>query len=74
MHVKAGDDIAIVGQGVDGSMANDLFIVAALVSTPVDFVNREGVLMPLEAAREMFVMPDEAHEIVVYIQRSPPGA
>ena len=47
-------------------MANDLFTVAALVSTPVDFVNREGVLMPLEAARQMFVMPDEAHEIVVY--------
>ncbi len=66
MHVKAGDTIAIVGQGADGSMANDLFIVGALISTPVDFVNREGVLMPLEAARQMFVMPDEAHEIVVY--------
>ncbi len=66
MHVAPGDVIAIVGQGADGSLANDLFTVAALVSTPVDFVNREAVLMPLDTARQLFVMEDEAHEIVVY--------
>jgi ABC-type lipoprotein release transport system permease subunit len=47
-------------------MANDLFTVAALVSTPVEFVNREGILMPLDTARQVFAMADEAHEIVVY--------
>lgn len=66
MDVSAGDQIALVGQGADGSLANDLFTVADVVSTSVDFVNRQGILMPLEVARELFVMPDEAHEIVVY--------
>jgi ABC-type lipoprotein release transport system permease subunit len=66
MHVKPGDVIAIVGQGADGSMANDLFTVAGLVSTSVDFANREAILMPIDLARELFVMQDEAHEIVVY--------
>jgi ABC-type lipoprotein release transport system permease subunit len=66
MHVKPGDVIAIVGQGADGSMANDLFTVSAVVSTSVDFVNREGVLMPIDAARQLFAMADEAHEFVVY--------
>jgi ABC-type lipoprotein release transport system permease subunit len=66
MHVQAGDVIAIVGQAADGSVANDLFTVAAAVSTAVDFVNREGILMSLDTARDLFAMTDEAHEIVVY--------
>lgn len=66
MHVHAGDVIAIVGQGADGSMANDLFTVAAVVSTAIDFVNRESILMPIETARQLFAMPDEAHEFVAY--------
>jgi len=66
MRVTPGDVIAIVGQGADGSVANDLFTVAAVVSTAVDFVNREGVLIPIEAARDLVAMRDEAHEIVVF--------
>jgi ABC-type lipoprotein release transport system permease subunit len=65
MGVRVGDEVAIVGQGADGSMANDLFTVAGLVNTPVDLVNRQGVLVGLVEAQELFAMPDEAHEIVV---------
>jgi len=66
MGAKAGDVVALVGQGADGSLANDLVTVAALVETPVDQVNRLGVLMDLGEAQELFAMPDEAHEIVVH--------
>ncbi len=66
MGVRAGDVLALVGQGADGSLANDLFTVAGLVSTSVDFVNRQAVLMELPVAQELFAMPDEAHEIVVH--------
>jgi ABC-type lipoprotein release transport system permease subunit len=66
MGVRQGAQIALVGQAVDGSLANDLFTVAALVDTPVDMVNRQAVLMSLDAAQELFAMPDEAHEIVIY--------
>ena len=65
MGVKAGDAVALVGQGADGSLANDLYTVEALVSTSVDFVNRQGVLLELGEAQALFSMPDEAHEIVV---------
>jgi ABC-type lipoprotein release transport system permease subunit len=40
--------------------------VAALVETPVDQVNRLGVLMDLGEAQDLFAMPDEAHEVVVH--------
>jgi ABC-type lipoprotein release transport system permease subunit len=45
MGVRPGDVVALVGQGADGSLANDLFTVAGLVSTSVDIVNRQAVLM-----------------------------
>jgi putative ABC transport system permease protein len=65
MGVHAGDEIAIVGQAADGSIANDLYRVGALLTSPVDQVQRHGVLMSLAAAQQLFAMPDEAHEITV---------
>jgi ABC-type lipoprotein release transport system permease subunit len=58
--------VALIGQGADGSLANDLFTVSGLVDTSVDLVNRQGVLVGLAEAQELFAMPDEAHEIVVH--------
>jgi ABC-type lipoprotein release transport system permease subunit len=66
MGVREGDAVALVGQGVDGSLANDLFTVTGLADTPVDLVNRQGVLMELGEAQALFAMPGEAHEIVVH--------
>lgn len=66
MQIDAGAEIAIVGQGVDGSLANDLYTVAAVIDTPVDFVNRHAVVMALDEAQALFAMPDEAHELVIH--------
>ncbi|WP_242344176.1 ABC transporter permease [Anaeromyxobacter terrae] len=65
MGLRVGDSLAVVGQGADGSLANDLYRVAGLVDTSVDFVNRQGVLMALGEAQTLFAMGDEAHELVV---------
>lgn len=62
---QVGDEIAVVGQAADGSMANDLFIVQDVISSPADLVNQSGVVMSLANAQELFVMPDQAHEIVI---------
>jgi ABC-type lipoprotein release transport system permease subunit len=69
MSVRVGDQIAVVGQGVDGSLANDLFTVKAVVTTSVDLVNRQGILIELSDAQALFAMPDEAHEIVIHARR-----
>ena len=69
MGVHTGDTIAVVGQGVDGSLANELFTVTTLVTTPVDLVNRQGILIELGEAQALFAMPGEAHEIVVHSRR-----
>lgn len=69
MGLRAGDPIAIVGQGIDGSLASDLFTVAAVVTTPVDLINRQGVVIELSTAQALFAMEDEAHEIVIHARR-----
>ena len=69
MNVRVGDDVAVVGQGVDGSLANDLFTVKGVVTTSVDLVNRQGILIELADAQTLFAMPDEAHEIVIHARR-----
>ena len=66
MGVGAGAQVALVGQGADGSLANDLYTVAGLIDTPLDLVNRQGVVMDLPEAQSLFAMPDEVHEIVVH--------
>ncbi len=65
MGVHPGEQLAIVGQAADGSIANDLYRVGGLLSSAVDEVQRHGVVMSLAAAQELFAMPDQAHEIVV---------
>jgi len=74
MDLARGDTLAIVGQGADGSLANDLYFVAGVVATPVDAVNRQGVLMELGEAQSLFAMPDEAHEIVIRARRTEDAA
>jgi ABC-type lipoprotein release transport system permease subunit len=72
MGVKEGDEVALVGQGADGSLANELVRVDGLVQTPVDFVNRQGIILEIGEAQSLFAMPDEAHEVVVHA-RDPGG-
>ncbi|MDP1824078.1 MAG: FtsX-like permease family protein [Archangium sp.] len=66
LGAKAGDELALVGQASDGSVASGLFTVVAVVDTTVDLVNRVGLLMSLDDARELLVLPDAAHELVVF--------
>lgn len=63
--IEVGDEIAVLGTAADGSMANDLVTVVGVLSTPMDLVNRMGIVMPIATAQEIFAMPDQAHEINV---------
>lgn len=66
LAVKEGDELAVIGQTADGFIANDLYTVAGVLSTPVEVVNTMGVVMSLEDAQELFEMPNEAHQITVH--------
>ena len=65
MGATQGHEIALVGQGGDGSIANDLYTVQGIIKCPVDLVNQSGVVMGLADAQILFAMPGQAHEVVV---------
>jgi ABC-type lipoprotein release transport system permease subunit len=67
-NIEPGAEIALVGQDIDGSIANDLYTVSAVIPSQVDVVNNLGIVMSLDDAQELLRMPDQAHEIVIYVE------
>jgi putative ABC transport system permease protein len=65
LKTKPGDKLAVIGSGADGSIANDLYTVAAVAPSYVDLVNSQGIVMALADAQDLFVLPDAAHELLI---------
>lgn len=65
MQVEPGQEIAVIGQSVDGFMANALYRIQDVIRCPADSVNLSGIVMGLADAQTFLAMPDSAHEIVV---------
>ena len=64
-QLSLGDEIAIIGQTSDGSMATELVIVGGIMRSNIDLVNRLGIVIGLERAQEVFAMEDRVHEFTV---------
>ncbi len=65
LGVGAGDDLVVVTQGADGSLANDLYQVRGVLKTVADGTDRTAVFMNAAAFRQLFVLPRGAHQIMV---------
>ncbi len=63
LKLGVGDELVLISQGADGSMANDLFRISAIIGVPEDMEAR-WVVMPLQAAQTFFVLPGEAHRLI----------
>jgi len=60
LSVSVGDEIILISQGSDGSLANDLYSISGLIGS-TDGMDARNVYMPLAAAQDFFVMADKAH-------------
>ena len=60
-----GDEVVIVGQAADGSMANDLYRVRGILKSVGEEIDRAGFFMPIRSFRRLMAVPQGAHEIVV---------
>jgi ABC-type lipoprotein release transport system permease subunit len=65
LGVKPGDEVVIIGQASDGSMANDLYIVRGILKSVGEVLDRSGFFMLANSFRELMVIPEGAHEIAV---------
>ncbi|MFP4432419.1 MAG: ABC transporter permease [Spirochaetaceae bacterium] len=63
-----GDEVVIVSQAADGSIANDLYRIVGLVDTGDPGLDRSALYLPLTVAQELFVLPGSVHEIAITVE------
>ncbi len=62
---KIGDELVIVSQGADGSIANDLYTVTGLISSGNKLTDQSALYLHLDDAQELLVLQGRVHEIAV---------
>ena len=65
LDARVGDEVIVLSQATDGSMANDLYRVRGILKSIGGGVDRAGFFMLDMAFRELMVLPEGAHEIAV---------
>jgi len=65
LGVSPGAELVVLTQGADGAMAYDLYTVRGVLLGIGDATDRSGVFMTAGAFRELLVVPDGVHQIIV---------
>jgi len=65
LNADVGDTTVILSQAADGSIANDLYKVVGITDRGDQMENRTAYYLNLQDAQELFVLPDQVHEIIV---------
>jgi putative ABC transport system permease protein len=65
LGVEPGDELVLLGQATDGSIANDLYSVRGVLRSITDDADRAGIFMTENAFRSFFVLPAGAHQLMV---------
>jgi putative ABC transport system permease protein len=66
LDLGLGDELILISQGADGSIANDIFIISAIVGNKTSY-DRLGVYLPLPAAQMFLSLGENVHEYVMLV-------
>lgn len=67
LQAGLGDELLLLSQGADGSIANDVYTVRGVLSTVGDGVDRTAVFMNAGAFRGLMSLPEGVHQITVRV-------
>lgn len=67
LKVEIGDELVLISQGADGSIANDIFIISAIIGNRTSF-DRMAVYLPLGAAQLFLSMGSDVHEYAMLVK------
>jgi ABC-type lipoprotein release transport system permease subunit len=70
LGLSVGSELVVLSQAADGSVANALFTVRGVLASVGAGVDRSGVLLTEPAFRDLMVLPDGVHKLVL---RAAPG-
>jgi ABC-type lipoprotein release transport system permease subunit len=65
LGLKLGDEVVVVAQASDGSMANELFQVRGILKSVAEGVDRSGFFITAATFRRLMIIPHGAQQIVV---------
>ena len=65
LRVTIGDELTLLGQGRDGSIAATVLQVKGIFSSGIDEFDRSAIQIPLSTFQDIFTMDEAVHEIVV---------
>jgi putative ABC transport system permease protein len=65
LGVTPGDELVLLGQATDGSIANDLYTIRGVLRSISVDADRAGVFMSDDAFRSFFVLAEGAHQLMV---------
>jgi len=65
LRLKVGDQVTLLGSGMDGSVAADVLKVIGIFRTGVPEIDRQIAHMPLDRFRETFVMDGAVNEVAI---------
>jgi ABC-type lipoprotein release transport system permease subunit len=67
LQVEVGDELTVLGQGGDGSVAAAVFTVKGIYSSGMDDFDRSAIHVPLRYFQEVFTLDNSVHEIVLTV-------
>lgn len=67
LKAKIGSEIVLIGQGADGSIANDIFKVVGIMKKENDSTERTKCYIHLYKAQEFLAMYGKVHEVAIVL-------
>jgi len=67
LKANVGDEVVIVSQAADGSIANDLYKIIGIIESGDEISDRMSLYLHLQDAQELFVLNNRIHEIAVVV-------
>lgn len=68
LKAKVNEDIVIVSQAADGSIANDLYKIIGIASSGDDISDRTAFYLHLRDAQELLTLQGKVHEIAITVR------
>ena len=72
LQVNVGDEIALVGQGFDGSFANELFVVKGLFDFGGGDKEEKMAFMSITSAHNFYAIPESLYHSRTFFHRTAP--
>ena len=69
LKASPGEELVVISQGADGSIANDSFKIVGLSKSGNELEDRITMYIPIKVAQELLVLEGRIHEIAVTIKK-----